>query len=70
MSGEDPSIHFCGIAAAPWPPAPRRCATGDTGSTGSDQGVYPPMSTFLEEQGIPVLSPYQESNLDHRPAWW
>jgi len=32
--------------------------------TGSDQNVYPPMSTFLAEQGIPVLSPYAAANLD------
>lgn len=32
--------------------------------TGSDQGIYPPMSTELERMGIPVRTPYQESNLD------
>jgi UDP-N-acetylmuramate: L-alanyl-gamma-D-glutamyl-meso-diaminopimelate ligase len=31
--------------------------------TGSDQDVYPPMSTQLEELGIPVRSPYAESNV-------
>jgi UDP-N-acetylmuramate: L-alanyl-gamma-D-glutamyl-meso-diaminopimelate ligase len=35
--------------------------------TGSDQGAYPPMSTFLESQGIPISSPYAESNLAHAP---
>jgi len=35
--------------------------------TGSDQGVYPPMSTFLEEQGIPVVNGYAEQNLAHKP---
>ena len=31
--------------------------------TGSDQGIYPPMSTMLEELGIPVRSPYSAENL-------
>jgi UDP-N-acetylmuramate: L-alanyl-gamma-D-glutamyl-meso-diaminopimelate ligase len=31
--------------------------------TGSDQDVYPPMSTQLEALGIPVLSPYAEANV-------
>jgi UDP-N-acetylmuramate: L-alanyl-gamma-D-glutamyl-meso-diaminopimelate ligase len=31
--------------------------------TGSDQDVYPPMSTQLEALGIPILSPYAETNV-------
>jgi len=31
--------------------------------TGSDQDIYPPMSTQLEELGIPVRSPYAEENV-------
>jgi UDP-N-acetylmuramate: L-alanyl-gamma-D-glutamyl-meso-diaminopimelate ligase len=31
--------------------------------TGSDQNVYPPMSTQLEALGIPILSPYAEANV-------
>ncbi|MCG6924615.1 MAG: UDP-N-acetylmuramate:L-alanyl-gamma-D-glutamyl-meso-diaminopimelate ligase [Acidobacteria bacterium] len=31
--------------------------------TGSDQDVYPPMSTQLELLGIPILSPYAEENV-------
>jgi UDP-N-acetylmuramate: L-alanyl-gamma-D-glutamyl-meso-diaminopimelate ligase len=31
--------------------------------TGSDQDVYPPMSTQLEELGIEVKSPYHEANV-------
>jgi UDP-N-acetylmuramate: L-alanyl-gamma-D-glutamyl-meso-diaminopimelate ligase len=34
--------------------------------TGSDQNVYPPMSTYLESLSIPVLGGYQASNL-HAP---
>jgi UDP-N-acetylmuramate: L-alanyl-gamma-D-glutamyl-meso-diaminopimelate ligase len=35
--------------------------------TGSDQNVYPPMSTFLESRGIQILVGYGEQNLTHRP---
>ena len=35
--------------------------------TGSDHHVYPPMSTFLAEQGIQVASGFQAKNLFHRP---
>jgi len=31
--------------------------------TGSDQDIYPPMSTQLQELGIPVRSPYAEANV-------
>jgi UDP-N-acetylmuramate: L-alanyl-gamma-D-glutamyl-meso-diaminopimelate ligase len=31
--------------------------------TGSDQDVYPPMSTQLEALGIPIRSPYREENV-------
>src|SRR5437867_345630 len=35
--------------------------------TGSDENVYPPMSTFLEARGIGIAQGYRESNLDHHP---
>jgi UDP-N-acetylmuramate: L-alanyl-gamma-D-glutamyl-meso-diaminopimelate ligase len=31
--------------------------------TGSDQDVYPPMSTQLQALGVPILSPYREENV-------
>lgn len=34
---------------------------------GSDSGVYPPMSTFLEQQGIPVFDGFDPNHLDSRP---
>ena len=34
--------------------------------SGSDQGIYPPMSTFLEERGIEA-KPFGEANLAHKP---
>ena len=35
--------------------------------TGSDENIYPPMSTFLEENQIEILTPYQASNLHPSP---
>ena len=35
--------------------------------TGSDQKVYPPMSTFLAGKQIEVMNGYSELNLKHRP---
>jgi len=32
--------------------------------TGSDAAAYPPMSTFLEELGIPVAQPFAEVSQD------
>ncbi len=35
--------------------------------TGSDENIYPPMSSYLEEIGIQVLSGYAKEHLDDRP---
>lgn len=35
--------------------------------TGSDAHVYPPMSTFLSDQGIKVLEGFNAQNLSYRP---
>ena len=35
--------------------------------TGSDLNVYPPMSTFLESKGIPVIQGFSGDNLAHNP---
>ncbi|WP_349432731.1 UDP-N-acetylmuramate:L-alanyl-gamma-D-glutamyl-meso-diaminopimelate ligase [Methylomarinum sp. Ch1-1] len=35
--------------------------------SGSDQNVYPPMSTQLAEQGIELMSDYKAENLDCKP---
>ena len=31
--------------------------------TGSDQSVYPPMSTFLQNKGVQIMEGYQASNI-------
>jgi len=36
---------------------------------GSDSGVYPPMSTFLAEQGIPVYDGFDPAHVHPQPDW-
>ena len=35
--------------------------------TGSDYNIYPPMSTLLQDSGIPLFQGFSESNLDPKP---
>ena len=35
--------------------------------SGSDQKVYPPMSTFLAQKGIRIMNGYRAENVNHRP---
>jgi UDP-N-acetylmuramate: L-alanyl-gamma-D-glutamyl-meso-diaminopimelate ligase len=56
-------IHFLGICGtAMGAVAAAMRAQGFT-VTGSDERVYPPMSTFLEEQGITLTEGYKAENL-------
>ena len=61
------SVHFVGICGTAM--ASAAVALQDRGFrvTGSDQNVYPPMSTFLAERKIEVMSGYAERNLAHGP---
>jgi UDP-N-acetylmuramate: L-alanyl-gamma-D-glutamyl-meso-diaminopimelate ligase len=61
------SVHFVGIGGTAM--ASAAAAMRDKGFvvTGSDQNVYPPMSTFLAERKIEVMPGYAEPNLVHRP---
>ncbi len=61
------SVHFTGIGGTAM--AAVAAALQDKGFqvTGSDQNVYPPMSTFLAERKIEVIAGYAERNLAHKP---
>jgi UDP-N-acetylmuramate: L-alanyl-gamma-D-glutamyl-meso-diaminopimelate ligase len=61
------SVHFIGIAGTAM--AAAAVAMRDKGFrvTGSDENVYPPMSTFLAERQIEIARGYSEQNLAHRP---
>ncbi|HHY86983.1 MAG TPA: UDP-N-acetylmuramate:L-alanyl-gamma-D-glutamyl-meso-diaminopimelate ligase [Verrucomicrobia bacterium] len=68
MFGSDiRTVHFVGICGTAM--ASTAAALKDRGFvvTGSDQNVYPPMSTFLASRGIEVMNGYTERNLAHRP---
>jgi UDP-N-acetylmuramate: L-alanyl-gamma-D-glutamyl-meso-diaminopimelate ligase len=61
------SVHFIGIGGTAM--ASTAAAMQERGFTvtGSDQAVYPPMSTFLAEREIQIFDGYAERNLAHRP---
>ncbi len=67
MFGPIRSVHFVGICGTAM--ASAAAAMKDRGYivTGSDHNVYPPMSTFLTEKGIPVISGFAEVNLSSSP---
>ena len=67
MLTEIKSVHFVGIGGTAM--ASVAGAMKDRGFvvTGSDQNVYPPMSSFLAEKKIQVMNGYAEANLNHRP---
>ena len=67
MTGDVRSIHFCGICGTAMASCAAALRERGYRITGSDQGVYPPMSAFLADRGLAVMSPYREANLDHRP---
>ncbi|MBV9128183.1 MAG: UDP-N-acetylmuramate:L-alanyl-gamma-D-glutamyl-meso-diaminopimelate ligase, partial [Verrucomicrobia bacterium] len=56
-------VHFLGICGTAMGAA--AAALRDQGYlvTGSDEDVYPPMSTFLEEKGIVLSLGYRPENL-------
>jgi UDP-N-acetylmuramate: L-alanyl-gamma-D-glutamyl-meso-diaminopimelate ligase len=61
------SIHLiavCGTAMGAL-----ACMLKDMGYrvTGSDNHIYPPMSRFLEQRGVPVMSGFDRTHLAHRP---
>jgi UDP-N-acetylmuramate: L-alanyl-gamma-D-glutamyl-meso-diaminopimelate ligase len=61
------SIHFVGICGTAMAATAAALKEKGLAVTGSDQNVYPPMSTFLAERGIEVMNGYAERNLAHKP---
>ncbi|HEY2941731.1 MAG TPA: UDP-N-acetylmuramate:L-alanyl-gamma-D-glutamyl-meso-diaminopimelate ligase [Vicinamibacteria bacterium] len=56
-------IHLSGIAGTAMASLAGLLRAKGHALTGSDQDVYPPMSTQLEDLGIPVRSPYSAGNV-------
>ncbi len=67
MFGAISSVHFIGICGTAM--AAVAAAMKDRGFqiSGSDQNVYPPMSTFLAQKGIPIFAGFHEANLASNP---
>ena len=61
------SVHFVGICGTAMASAAAAMQEKGVQVTGSDQNVYPPMSTFLADRKIEVISGYAEQNLAHKP---
>jgi len=61
------SVHFVGICGTAMASAAAAMKERGFAVTGSDQNVYPPMSTFLAERGIEIASGYRPENLRHEP---
>ena len=61
------SVHFIGICGTAMASVAAALKGRGIHVTGSDQNVYPPMSTFLQERGIEVCKGYREENLAGSP---
>lgn len=61
------SVHFIGVCGTAMASAAAALQDKGVQVTGSDQNVYPPMSTFLAERKVPVMAGYAETNLGHKP---
>jgi len=61
------SVHFVGVCGTAMASAAAAMQEKGFHISGSDQNIYPPMSTFLVGRNIEVMSGYAEQNLAHRP---
>jgi UDP-N-acetylmuramate: L-alanyl-gamma-D-glutamyl-meso-diaminopimelate ligase len=68
FSSEIKSVHFVGIGGTAMASAAVAMQEKGFDVTGSDQNVYPPMSTFLADKKIEVMNGYAERNLAHKPS--
>ncbi|MGA2177072.1 MAG: UDP-N-acetylmuramate:L-alanyl-gamma-D-glutamyl-meso-diaminopimelate ligase [Verrucomicrobiota bacterium] len=67
MFAEIKSIHFVGIGGTAMAAVAAALRDRGLAVTGSDQSLYPPMSTFLASKKIEVMPAYAESNLAGKP---
>ncbi len=57
-------VHIIGIAGKATSGIAKMFKDLNYEVTGSDQGIYPPVSTFLEQESIKVSTPYSAENID------
>ncbi len=67
MFGPIKSVHFVGIGGTAMASVAAAMQEKGFTVTGSDQNLYPPMSTFLAERKIEVITGYSEQNLARHP---
>src|ERR1051325_10459643 len=67
MFSEIRSVHFIGICGTAMASAAAAMQEKGFQVTGSDQNIYPPMSTFLADRKIEVIPTYAEQNLARKP---
>lgn len=61
------SVHFIAICGTGMTALAGMLKSQGLHVTGSDEGIYPPMSIFLQELGIPVYQGYDEKHLEPKP---
>jgi len=67
MIAQSPHIHLLGICGTGMAALAGILKQSGYRVTGSDEHVYPPMSTFLAGLGIPLQNGYDPANLEPRP---
>jgi UDP-N-acetylmuramate: L-alanyl-gamma-D-glutamyl-meso-diaminopimelate ligase len=60
-------VHFIGVCGTAMAAVAAELHAQGVAVTGSDRGVYPPMSTFLEEAGVRVVDGFAAENLEPTP---
>ncbi len=63
MTGEPRNFHFLGICGTAMGAVAAALRERGFTVTGSDENIYPPMSTFLEKQGVKLNSGYRAENI-------
>lgn len=58
-------VHFIGICGKGMSAVAKLLIDLGYTVTGSDEGFYPPVSTYIEENKIPFIKGYKKENIDH-----
>jgi UDP-N-acetylmuramate: L-alanyl-gamma-D-glutamyl-meso-diaminopimelate ligase len=61
------TVHIMGIAGTAMGALAGMLKDAGFAVTGSDKAVYPPMSNYLDQLGIPVKQGFVAENIDHHP---
>jgi UDP-N-acetylmuramate: L-alanyl-gamma-D-glutamyl-meso-diaminopimelate ligase len=67
MIAHPKKIHFIGVCGTAMASVAVALKERGYQISGSDNNVYPPMSTFLAERGISLMSGYAPQNIDAKP---